>query len=386
MSDFKEFMDYDDDLADQLEESTRSKRSGGGGGYSDLWKPPKEGEGEVTPIVLFKGDYTMELQFGKNTIEMKRPFFTSFEHFFNTKKTGIACSAGLSWEKLDDGVYGITVGHKPCVACHHLDEGIKGMSRRKMQTFNAILLEWFHMVDSERTSKQGKAFKNPISCTGKKCPHCKAGIEKTFGRRVFWGMGKNHSDTLKAFQRETLNRTCQCSGKIKPVAFTCRKCGAILRDLEEDPPARGELTEYRSREFRCPECKTEAKPKEEIECSKCKDPKKLTMWDVVIEPIRVGENTASTLQISNWGLLEPKLRKSIEDRMKPFDFTKVMTHKILSTAEQAKKLDLANPFDDSDEEDTGVVPGSKTWSDDDGLEADSDSPELDDYRSWRAKS
>lgn len=343
-----------------LRSDSRNKRGKGGGGFSDRFTPPK-GEEDPASIVLFPGDYKIELKTPKrgDTVTMEREYYVVYEHFYATKMRGVTCSAGLALEKDGDN-YLVVPGNDDCVPCFHIEENDAGISRRRLCVFNGVLLGYFHLVDSDRTDNDGKPYKEWKPCRGKRCKHCNNGIEKTYGRRVYWPLGSRFVDQLLAHEAKVLSKHCKCGGELEPIGFQCADCGEILLDLDEDPLDHEEIAAYRSKPAKCPNCGLRDIPEEVPECDSCNKPTPLTMWDVSMDVIRSGEGTDTNLMVTGWKPLDDKLLKRIEERMKPFDFAGRI-YKKPEPAFQAKLLSLPNPFEDGG----GKRKGKVDWKNDD---------------------
>jgi hypothetical protein len=341
--------------------TARVNQRGGGGGFSDRFDPPQIDEGaEPASIVLFPGNYAMDVKVGKKgeLDKLEREYFLTFEHFFATKQRGGTCRAGLKLERVGDGAE-LVVGDDDCPACYLIDkEGVESINRRLLHVFNAVLLGHFHIIDSDRMDKENKPYKEYVPCDGKRCKHCSNGAEKTYGRRVYWQLGKRGVNTLMSHADSTLSRHCKCGGKLEPVGFECPECHEILIDLAEDGLSAKELQGYRTREQKCPNCGAKDLPVEVPECDSCKDAKPLTIWDVQLEVGKQGKKTESNIMITGWSPLTEKTLAKIEKKLRPYEFDKMLFKK--PTCEQlAKKMGIPNPFESDDEE-----RGSVKWKKD----------------------
>jgi hypothetical protein len=345
--------------------TSRSSRKGGGGGFSDRFAPPKEDDGDPQAIVLFPGDYKMKVTVGKKgkkTEEMERKYYLVFEHGRKTKEgwRSVTCRAGLKLEQVEKGVHELTYGDNQCGPCFHIDDGSAGINRRLLHVFNLVSLGYYHLIDSDREDSEGKPYKEWAECAGKRCKHCNDESERVYGRRMYWPLGKRHIGQLLSYAEKELAANCKCGGELSIVGFQCSECNEILLDLEEDPVDKKELAQLRNRPMKCPNCKEKEIPDAVTECDSCREPQPLTLWDVRLKVLRTGTGTDTSLMVTGFKIISDKLRRNIEKRMRPFDFESSI-YRLPSTEQQAKRLDIPNPFDDDDNDDER---GGVKWDDD----------------------
>lgn len=357
---FKKFLKKQRTTADARRTAKVNQR-GGGGGFSDRFDPPQIDEGdEPISIVLFPGNYEMDVRVGKKGKQdkLEREYFLTFEHYFATKQRGGTCRAGLKLERAGDN-FELVAGDDDCPACYLMDkEGVEAINRRLLHVFNAIILGYFHLVDSDKEDKEGKPYKIYEPCEGKRCKHCSNGVEKTYGRRVYWQLGKRGVNTLMSHADTVLSKHCKCGGSLEPVGFECPECHEILIDIAEEGLSKKEIQAYRVKEHKCPNCKNTDLAVEVSECDSCKDAQPLTIWDVQLEVGKQGKKTETQIMITGWSPLTDKLIGKIEKKRKPYEFDKMLFKK--PTCEQlAKKMGIPNQFEGDDEE-----KGSVKWKDD----------------------
>lgn len=349
----------------------QKRRSGGGGGFQDQFKPPSADD-EPVRIALFKPDepYKIKLEYeGHKDIVLERDYGIVIEHFNASERKGTRCTAGLRREDVEDGDWIISAGTAPCVPCYELDSGADNISIRKLHLFNLIVLGWFHEIKVKKDSKSKKAKDGKIEvteyrkCRGKRCKYCKNGSEKTYGRRMFWPLGPMHVEQLVNIEQVNLGRKCKCGGKITPRAFICPECEDAVRDLEEDPiEEKGELKKLREEDHQCPHCDYNGPLVEFPECDNCSNPQPLTLWDVEMEIYKSGEKKSSVLQISDFAPLSVKKRAKIKEKMKPFEWDKLYNYRLLKTDEQAKIHNVDDPFGGRGGKDEK---GGDDWDDED---------------------
>jgi len=348
---YDRFLKSQNTLRDARRTSKQKRGKGGGGGFSDRWAPPKSDDGEEPEeIVLFKGEYKMPVKVGKKGAvkELERAYYLLFEHGRKTRNgwRSATCSAGMRLAVVD-GEMELTYGDDPCPSCYHIDDGAGDINRRLMHVFNLITLGYWHLVDSDRTDDQGKPYKDWVPCEGRRCSMCKDGLKKHYGRRRFWEMGKRFIEQILTHAETILAKNCRCGGKLEVVGFECPNCGDVMVDLDDDPMDKKEINKFRAAPQRCPHCKKTDYPEAVTECDSCNDPTPLDIWDVKYQIMRTGTGTDTSLMISNWEILEEEEREKIQGLMKPYDFASGL-FKRLEPAEQAKRLDIPNPFKDDD--------------------------------------
>lgn len=352
---------------------TAKTNSKGGGGFGDRWIPPKSGE-LLTPVILFPGQYSMEVQKDDKggTERIIRPYSIIHEHYSKKANKFIRCTAGLAFNQSDDGDdWTIVPGTKNCVGCHeYFENGGKqsGISLRKVHIFNGILLAHFHWI--EKKSAKGTKYKEAVQCTGKRCKLCSNGVERSFGRRIYWPLGPSFVEHLSDFDTITLAKECKCGGTIDTIAFECPACQEPFRDFEDEPvETEKEMEELRSGLFHChsEECDYYGFMDEVPDCDSCNRADPLKLWDVVVEVYRSGEGPTSKLAFSRHKYYSPDKKKKVASLMKPIDVDQV--YPLINLNAQAKRLGKDNPFgssgsnnsDNGESEATESVPGSTAW-------------------------
>lgn len=345
-------------LGRQLAKTSKSAPGGGGGGFfGDRLVLPCVDE-DPLEILIFPGEYETIIQApNKKLIKEVYDYALIYEHFHAGKRTGTTCSAGLQLMKDRDGDWVVTTGKKPCVPCYHIGDGAKGISRRKLHVFNVIVLDHFHQVDSEKTDKENKPYKEWVSCEGRRCKYCKKDVKRVFGRHMYWPIGSGYIGNLLGYEANIFAKHCACGGKLEPVAFQCsnEECEDIVRDLEDEPASKKELADLRTSSFRCPECGEMDLLQEIPECDSCNKPTPIGLYDVVMQVSssmttkdkKRKDFVKSNLLIPQWRRATDKDRRKVEELMKPFDFYGRM-YKPASLEDQASKLDVVNPYEEDE--------------------------------------
>lgn len=367
---------YEDALANMAEaaqlrasSATPRKGKGSGGGWTQRFSAPS-GDEDPAQIVLVPGEYEMVLQHPKGLkgkpFKITRRYGIVHRHYNSTKRKYCRCTAGLRRDRTGPQ-YFILPGHSECPSCYHIDNGAAWLQVKKLHVFSTVLLDHFHLVDSDRTNNEGKPFQDYEECLGKSCKLCKKGVKRVFGKRMYWPLGPMHARQLGDIAKKQLSRNCVCGGKIRPIAFACPACQATLRDLEDEPfDTKKELAQFRAQQHDCGTCNYKGPMVEVPHCDSCKKAQPLGLFNTKLEVYMAGSGTQSSLQVPDFEPLSVELKAKIKDAMIPFDLEKVWDYKPLSPEDQSKLMGLDNPFSEYDDDDSG----SSGWGDDDGEDVD----------------
>lgn len=285
-------------------------------------------------------------------------------------------------------------------------EGVKPIAKFNKihpKTYYAVpgwVEEPFHYV--QKTNKNsGKKFAERERCTGHGCPHCKEGLPKVFGKKVYFVFARTHWDGEIFAWNERINSTCKCGGFIHNPYFKCSHCGGVLVDVTQhcwkcnssnvgvDPEeavavcqdCQAEWSVYESDnpdikkkvdgDIKCPHCGHEDIPIPVPECSQCQDPKPYGIFDcqMKISMIQTSDGNARELHIEDVKIREPDERlftssdqgerhaaeiarlmdkdkyeaEEVAKNMKtPYDLNRIFVPP--TAEEQATLLHVANPF------------------------------------------
>jgi hypothetical protein len=240
------------------------------------------------------------------------PYYDYVEHFNATVRRGTICSK--IWKELADGML---EGSGKCIPCHEIDNGARNISRRTLSAFLLLHLDWYYLIpatDSDgnvltyrydgKNNKAGdvifdriheaEAFKEYGRGAIKR-----EGYERVFGKIMHWSLGTNHLLVLSN-KISTLANECKCGGDLEAVLWECPKCGAEVFDMTPDGECEytsQEVNEITADPIECPHCHKEVMLDPVLECSKCKNPKPLELWDVTLDVSREGDGTQSQLII-----------------------------------------------------------------------------------------
>jgi len=379
---------YEDALANlneaaQLRASTRSPKGkgGSGGSWTQRFRAPGANE-DPAQIVLVPGEYEIVLQTGKGKpFKLQRRYGIVYRHYNATKKKYCRCTAGLAMDGKPNN-YIIVPGNQPCPSCRTMEDGAAWMQIRKLHVFSIVLLDHFHLVDSDRVNdRTGEAYKEYEECQGKRCKLCKKGVKRVFGKRMYWPLGPMHAGQLGDIARKTLATKCACGGRIRPIAAQCPACGATLRDFDDEPfDTKKELAEFRSSSHTCvnDDCSYKGPFLEIPECDSCRKATPLGLFNTKLEVYMAGKGTQSVLQVSDFEPLSVKLKAKIKDAMIPFNLDKVWDFKPLDPDEQAKVMGIDNPFDNYSDDIEEDESGSSAWGNEDEPDDDGEDEGEDD--------
>lgn len=305
--------------------------------WGGRWKPPQN---VTTELRLLPGSYVTFEDFAL-------PYYSYVEHFIAGPDKSLICSKQY---KYVDGE--ITTVAGKCLACEVREkEDVKNISWRIMHAWNGIHLAWYHLMpvldenDRPRMYKQGRNQGKPIMekvlCEGRRCKMCGEKIEKTFGKKIYWGMGNAHLEQLGGIDKD-IGHDCTCGGRLTEIAYECGECAAQLLDIADVSPKEAEL--FGGAPKKCPKCEKEDFPLRLNECNKCQDPTPVSIYDCNIEVKRTGEKTQSAIQVPRWERVE--LTDELKEMAKPWPFRKIFEADPFSI--QAKVLKIRNPYADEE--------------------------------------
>jgi len=374
-------MEEANNIARMMRGTVRNKKSSGlgGGSFNDKFAPQEGSTGRITPIVLFKANYVVPISMenGKGSRKFESPYGLIMRHYHKPSNKFGRCSAGLADVRDSAGNLVVDTGNKPCIGCNESEKGKdSGMSwAKKLHVFNGIMLADFHLVDSDKKNERtGKFYRNPVECEGRGCKHCKAGVEKQFGRRVYWPVGSSFTDQLTDFVDFTLSACCSCGGEIAVPAYECPKCGACYRDLEKDPADKHELEAIRLDVQECRACGHVGYMRPVNECDKCNDADPLNLWSVKLSLFKSGEGATTSLQVRRYELVTAEEWDKIKALMTPVDLDKVFPHLSLKAQSKLYRLKVPTEYRDAvveeekhekeDDNEGGPRTGSSAWDED----------------------
>jgi hypothetical protein len=267
-----------------------------------------------------------------------------------------------------------------------------------------IIEEWFHLVE-EVNPKTGKKYLERQICEGKTCKMCrKHGTDtRVFGRRVYTEFSWGAWNYEIAPALELAEKHCKCGGSIYIPEYVCAQCGEILIDVantcevcaaqgrEHDPIE----IDVSKQEATCPTCRSTwslleaeedslrnavnekyecacghvgyAQPR--LYCTNCESPDPHGLEDMQLVIKKESDAQQAKTKLVDWDikpldemLFDPKWQgafpgasqdevqwaeKAAERNNRPINLEVLFPTE--STAQQAKKLGVADPFGDEED-------------------------------------
>ncbi|MCK4306539.1 MAG: hypothetical protein KAY24_20015 [Candidatus Eisenbacteria sp.] len=322
------------------------------------FKPPSDGSTTVRLIAEEHEDFAGN----------KAPYYDYFEHFYvglgrRGKGRGFICSR--SWREDED--LELHPSGK-CLLCAEKEDGNKAISARRLQAFLMLHLDWYYLIPAEdnngnivmyendsRYHKKGDPIMNrvheeqAIDNIGRRAIE-REGHERVFGKLMHWSLGTNHLLALSARMID-IRKSCRCGGRIAEIMWECRGCDAEILDLTPEgrqnlDMTKKEITAMLAKPYKC-KCGHEDLMRPILECSDCRDPNPLQIWDVNLEVSRQGEGTQSVVVVHEFEYADIP-----EDaaELLPDDNRNIL-HRVFaadSLKYQADAMGIKNPYDEDD--------------------------------------
>jgi hypothetical protein len=287
----------------------------------------------------------------------------------------------------------------PCVVCAYENPGAyelqniqkQSIDEKGAQLYVAVsgwVEEEFHLVDVQNRENPAESHKERQRCLIRGCQDCQDGWPKVFGTRFYTEMSVAQWDNVIAdLNRSIKNSFCRCGGKIYVPSFSCPNCQVIMEDValtcehchatnvQIDPESDTavcmscqsrwsavyttyvDLTKRMHGRSVCKNCHKEVKPVPNRWCStpNCQiDP--YDVFDCQLVLRMTGQKKDRKLVVDSCSIQEPdpmlfdpawqggdaKAGQVVENHRKPMDLNYLL--KPLSSAEQAKLLNLPDPF------------------------------------------
>lgn len=288
------------------------------------------------------------------------PYLDYIEHFNATVMRGTICSK--IWKESRDGEL---EGSGKCIPCHELDDGASNISFRRMSAFLLLHLDWYYLIpatddnNNVLTYRQDSKYHKKGDVIYDRVPEAEAfkqygraavkreGYEKVFGNLMHWSLGTNHLLVLSS-KIDDLENECKCGGDIETMLWECPKCGGEVFDLTEDGDCeytRQEVNQLVTKPVQCPHCDANAMLSPVRECSGCKDPKPLQIWDVDLCVSREGDGAQSQL------IVRRHKHVDIDERCKDLIPDRDILQRVFagdSLEYQSKAMRIPNPWKESD--------------------------------------
>ena len=361
----------------------RPSRGGSRGSFRNRYTVPKDRAG--SPVILVPGEYPdpRPERRGPDGRPPVNPYHLCKEHRKKVadKKYPITdvCSSGFDENN-----------PLPCTYCHQKQtgdtsvDGGPGKKARTLYGFNLLHLAWYHLAPVvDRRTKQvmlnpntNEPYMTKVLCEGAGCEHCRDNREKVYGAKKYIQVGMNHFENLRSIDADIGEVCLECrEGTVTTASFECTSCGHVIIDCVANKYTESEVDTFASEPMTCPSCRHTDYAEETLSCSDCQDPKRTGLFDVVLWLRRQGEATASALSVNHpspkelgWcfrddyelpngedlvlhyvehedGSVKPEWNKLVAGMVAPYDFDSMVgIGKGRSVADQAKRMQIANPF------------------------------------------
>jgi len=249
---------------------------------------------------------------------------------------------------------------KKCVACNEAAKGSKAFKKgTSMAAFNIVDTRWFHKIPRKNEDDR---YDYVLCDEDASCKYCRKKVERIRAGKRLAEFALTWGDALGA-QEEKINKKCaSChTGKIRVVEYNCPECGELL-DWAPDPDM-----EESEQIIKCGECKKRVRPMEVIECTKCDDPVRGSIFEYgcPVEITRSGERKNTSYNFNPvWPPEEPEDWVMADD-MKPFDLEKKYKQMVMSPSAMAEKIGVVNPFDEDEKAKVEEYEQANPFDDDD---------------------
>lgn len=347
-------------MGQSTERFTRKSSGGGGGGFREKLILPLN---NPTPFILIPGEYPYHevVKKGGNEYDVIKKSYEYFcydlhETAWNQGGKKIVRTANCS-----GGVFKDVKGKREkCVGCDEFWKDITSgkkkarISKRNMSAFTALHFAWYHKTEQRNgkgelvTNDEGKPYHNWEPCDGRGCENCRTNVEKEFGKRRHWSLGKGHWDVLINIYAKRIGescKSCRTKNSIGPaLAWICDTkkdgCGEPLIEMETTSYKDEEIDHLVSHTMRCSLCGVNEMPDEYISCNNCSDPVRADLFDVVMKGNRrqaSGDTTQTALEIIDWDFPEDlgeEYLKLIKDLGRPMDLEKLFSPTPLEVQER----------------------------------------------------
>jgi hypothetical protein len=318
----------------------RPQRSGSGIPYFiGQYRPPEDAPDTVALIAgkyeIMKVDASGEKPVA---VPIEFPYVEFTEHFDGSSNKSAICCAGPFRDFRDL--------RNPCNGCDIFfatleprpdGKGKKStrMSKQSKYAVNVIDFSAYHKQAQfdiqtgvvKTNPKTKEPYFNWIKCAGRGCEMCAAKLPTKFGHATHWPMSWGFMVTLQRQDRE-IGKSCRSCGGIDTIvaaAWTCKGCGkaAMVNDMAKqlqgasEPNSdmvravidlattnltNAEIEKKMESHYTC-ECGTVDFLTDVIECTKCSNADRMTLFDIEWKLLRIATGpNQSTLSMSNWTL------------------------------------------------------------------------------------
>lgn len=311
----------------------RPNRSGGGQSFywKDTYTPP---DLSTDIIRLVPGEYPQEVTYdGETVVTESFPFFMFREH--HNGKRGCICCGGALWANKEKALM--------CPSCVTFWEDVrerkakkargdntKGpnrMSCRDQFAFNVFDYGMYFEVpevDKNGQFRMNNKTNQPFTHWVKGSPNDPAmqGRPWKHGNLLPWAMATTYKDTLFNYAKQ-IGKSCKSCGSRDSITCVMKICGnKDCRQIVYDPNNTALTDEQRenidSYPYTCPHCGQTNFVEEVVECSRCQNAARATLFDVDLQIQRMGTKGQQTfLQVISWSdprpiqVADPEILKTI---------------------------------------------------------------------------
>lgn len=182
-----------------------------------------------------------------------------------------------------------------CLACDkHYNENDESISKpRRTNYFTVVVLEEFAVETNKYGDETWHLLKELVPAEQNRLQQ--AGADLRFGRKMFLDLGKNHTQNLFTIMKD-ISEKCHCGGTIFPKAWSCTSCGAEVASFETTNLSKKDYLALGSKEVKCGSCGTPWFPAAVHQCTNCDEPAPVELFDVVLNLVKTGANTASMIR------------------------------------------------------------------------------------------
>lgn len=338
---------------------TAARRLPRGGSGTFHWKGNfRPSEHTPDTVRLIPGDYPQEVTYDEETIVVEPfPYVQYKEHTSkqNKKTRTTICSAGPLFSSILGLVFrGEPNIARPCNCCSIWAEDVKirddkkkandtTKGPRRMDLSDGFAFNtwdyglYFEIPDTDAKGqvRMNSRTNQPYTSWVKGNPNDPAMQGRSWkqGHLAPWCMGKTHKEVLDNYNLHVIGRMCKICGTRDSIVCVMKMCGnPQCGQFIYDPNSTTLTAEQRAKidlyPYTCNYCGVEAFVDEVIEClnPNCPKPERTSIFDVdlVVQRMRSGEGSQTTLQILNFS--EPRpiqvFDAQVLETIKPLDLLK----------------------------------------------------------------
>ena len=300
-----------------------------------------------TPGRLIPGQYPVTVYDNATQSQIiEMPYHPFWQHYWpetrnENKKMFVVCGRGGN----DFAPF------EQCPAC--LVQGHDGTMKK--YAYNFLGLHYYHKVTTANPKNPTKPYTNWRQCektvTNQNCQYCNVpGYDVSLGFYGHLELNRNDQDILEQLN-DSLAGRCACGGTIVINRASCPRCHAVIADVDTSGMSDTEFQRLLLHGGVCPSCGAiERYLQRSRRCTKCANPRPLTVFDVNIEfrrpkkengkygDIEVRPMTLPDGSIQSGGI-NPEYAKSLASRgvtLQPLDLPAI--HAALPPAPMMQKI------------------------------------------------